>query len=52
MKKKEKEEKFRKVMREYKDDELNIGKSKKKVKSRKQALAVALSVSKQGKKKK
>ena len=30
-------------MREYKKGKLNIGKSKKKVKNRKQALAIALS---------
>ena len=31
------------VMKEYKKKELNVGKSKKKVKSRKQAIAIALS---------
>ena len=36
-------EKIRKVMREFKEGKLNIGKSKKKVKSRKQAIAIALS---------
>ena len=38
-----KEKKISKVMREYKKCKLNIGKSKKKVKNRKQALAIALS---------
>lgn len=38
------QKKVKKVMTEYKSGELNIGKSKKKVKSRKQAIAVALSV--------
>ena len=47
------EKKVKKVMREFKKGELNIGKSKKKVKSRKQAIAIALSQagkSKKGKK--
>jgi hypothetical protein len=35
--------KVHKVMSEFKRGELNIGKSKKKVKSRKQAIAIALS---------
>lgn len=35
--------KIRKVMHEFKEGELNIGKSKKKVKKRKQAIAIALS---------
>lgn len=43
MKKKNGKNKVAKVMREYKKGELNIGKSKKKVKSRKQAVAIALS---------
>jgi len=34
--------KIARVMREYKKGELNIGKSKKKVKSRRQAVAIAL----------
>ena len=34
--------KISKVMREYKKGKLNIGKSKKKVKNRKQAIAIAL----------
>ena len=38
-----KQKKVRKVMREYKKGKLNIGKSKKKVKNRKQAVAIALS---------
>ena len=37
------EKKVKKVMKEFKKGELNIGKSKKKVKSRKQAIAIALS---------
>ena len=35
--------KVRKVMREFKKGKLNIGGSKKKVKNRKQAIAIALS---------
>ncbi len=35
-------QKVSKVMKEFKDKKLNIGKSKKKVKSRKQAIAIAL----------
>jgi hypothetical protein len=42
--------KISKVMKEYKKGELNIGKSKKKVKSRKQAIAIALSEARKGKK--
>ena len=45
------DKKVRKVMKEFKKGELNIGKSKKKVKNRKQAIAIALSeagVSKKG----
>ena len=38
-----KEKKISKVMREFKNKKLNIGKSKKMVKNRKQALAIALS---------
>ena len=34
--------KISKVMREFKNKKLNIGKSKKKVKNRKQAIAIAL----------
>ena len=37
-----KRKKVSKVMREYKKGKLNIGKSKKKVKNRKQAMAIAL----------
>jgi hypothetical protein len=43
MKKTKAEKKISKVMREYKKGELNIGKSPKKVTSRKQAVAIALS---------
>ena len=39
-----KRKKVSKVMREFKNKKLNIGKSKKKVKNRKQAIAIALSV--------
>jgi len=43
MKKKTKQDrKISKVMREFKKGKLPIGKSKKKVKSRKQAIAIAL----------
>ena len=38
-----KQKKVRKVMREFKKGKLNIGKSKKKLKNRKQAVAIALS---------
>ena len=38
-----KRKKLSKVMREFKNKKLNIGKSKKKVKNRKQAIAIALS---------
>jgi hypothetical protein len=55
MKKKAATKKVAKVMREFKKGELNIGKSSKKVKSRKQAVAIALSqagmAKKRGKKK-
>ena len=37
-----KQNKISKVMREFKNKKLNIGKSKKKVKNRKQAIAIAL----------
>ena len=39
----ERPKKVRKVMREFKKGKLNIGGSKKKVKNRKQAIAIALS---------
>ena len=55
MKKKVAAKKVAKVMREFKKGELNIGKSSKKVKSRKQAVAIAMSqagmAKKRGKKK-
>ena len=41
-KKTKKEKKVAKVMKEYKKGELSIGKSDKKVKNRKQAIAIAL----------
>ena len=50
MKKTKSEKKISKAMREYKAGELNIGKSPKKVTSRKQAIAVALSVAGKSKK--
>ena len=37
------QKKVKKVMKEFKKGKLNIGGSKKKVKSRKQAIAIALS---------
>ena len=40
--KSKREKKVSKVMREFKKGKLNIGNSKKKVKSRKQAIAIAL----------
>jgi len=43
MRKTKSQKKISKVMREYKKGKLPIGKSKKKVKSRKQAIAIALS---------
>ena len=49
---KKREKKVGKVMREFKKGKLNIGSSKKKVKSRKQAIAIALNeagISKNGK---
>tara|TARA_B100001996_G_C18614559_1_gene575158 strand:- start:732 stop:887 length:156 start_codon:yes stop_codon:yes gene_type:complete len=39
----EKDKKIKKVMREFKNKKLNIGKSKKKVKNKRQAIAIALS---------
>jgi hypothetical protein len=44
--------KVEKVMHEYKEGELPIGKSKKKVKSRKQAIAIALSEARKTRKRK
>ena len=52
MKKTKSQKKISKVMREYKKGKLPIGKSKKKVKSRKQAIAIALSEAGKSKKKK
>ena len=52
MKKKAAAKKVAKVMREYKKGELNIGKSSKKVKSKKQAVAIALAQAGMSKKKK
>jgi hypothetical protein len=43
--------KISKVMKEFKKGELNIGKSAKKVKSKKQAIAIALSQAGKSKKK-
>ena len=43
MKKTKAQKKISKVMKEYKAGTLNIGKSKKTVKSKKQAVAIALS---------
>jgi hypothetical protein len=43
MKKTKAQKKISKVMKEYKAGTLNIGKSKKTVKSKKQAIAIALS---------
>ena len=52
MKKTKAQKKISKVMREFKAGELNVGKSKKKVKSKKQAVAIALSQAGMSKKKK
>ena len=46
------QKKVRKVMREFKKGKLNIGGSKKKVKNRKQAIAIALSEAGMSKKRK
>jgi hypothetical protein len=45
------QKKIKKVMKEFKKGELNIGGSKKKVKSKKQAIAIALSEAGKSKKK-
>lgn len=45
-----KQKKIRKVMEEFKKGTLPIGKSKKKVKNRKQAIAIALSEARKRKK--
>jgi hypothetical protein len=52
MKKSAAQKKISKVMKEFKAGELNVGKSKKKVKSKKQAVAIALSQAGMSKKKK
>tara|TARA_R100001480_G_scaffold9006_1_gene17397 strand:- start:137 stop:439 length:303 start_codon:yes stop_codon:yes gene_type:complete len=44
--------KVSKVMKEFKEKKLNVGKSKKKVKSRKQAIAIALNQAGKSKKRK
>jgi len=46
------QKKIKKVMKEFKKGKLNIGKSPKKVKSRKQAIAIALSEAGKSKKSK
>ena len=51
MKKSKSQKKISKVMKEFKKGELNIGKSAKKVKSKKQAIAIALSQAGKSKKK-
>ncbi len=51
MKKTKAQKKISKVMKEYKAGTLNIGKSKKMVKSKKQAIAIALSQAGKSKKK-
>ena len=44
------QKKIKKVMKEFKKGKLPIGQSKKKVKSRKQAIAIALSEARKSKK--
>jgi hypothetical protein len=51
MKKSAAKKKISKVMKEYKAGTLNVGKSKKMVKSKKQAIAIALSQAGKSKKK-
>lgn len=51
MKKNAAQKKISKVMKEYRAGTLNIGKSKKMVKSKKQAVAIALSQARLSKKK-
>ena len=50
MSKNKKEKKIEKVMHEFKMGKLKSGKSKKKVKNRKQAIAIALSEARKNKK--
>jgi len=52
--KKQKKHAVKQVMEEFKSGELNVGKSKKKVKNKKQAIAIAMSTAgiKKSKKKK
>ena len=45
------QKKIKKVMKEFKKGKLPIGQSKKKVKSRKQAIAIALSEARKSKRK-
>jgi len=52
MKKTKSQKKISKVMKEFKKGELNIGKSPMKVKSKKQAIAIALSQAGKARKKK
>lgn len=42
---------MKKTMKEFEDKELNIGKSKKKVRKRKQAIAIGLSIARKNNKK-